>query len=85
VILAAGDTLQVADLPLELRPRRHVPTSTAAALTRPERRRAADENERATLLDAMTQTKGNVSEAAKLSGYSRAQFYRLLRKHHIKS
>jgi transcriptional regulator with GAF, ATPase, and Fis domain len=85
VILAAGDTLQVADLPLELRPRRPVPTSTAAALTRPEQRRAADENERATLLNALGQTKGNVSEAAKLSGYSRAQFYRLLRKHHIKS
>jgi transcriptional regulator with GAF, ATPase, and Fis domain/tetratricopeptide (TPR) repeat protein len=85
VILAASDTLQVADLPLDLRPRRPVPTSAVAALTRPEQRKAADENERATLLDALGQTKGNVSEAARLSGYSRAQFYRLLRKHHIKS
>ena len=85
VILAAGDTLQVADLPPELRPRRPVPTSATAALTRPEQRKAADDNERATLLDALGQTKGNVSEAARLSGYSRAQFYRLLRKHHIKS
>ena len=85
VILAAGDTLQVADLPLELRTRRPVPTSTDTALTRAEQRKAADENERAALLNALGQTKGNVSEAAKLSGYSRAQFYRLLRKHHIKS
>ena len=53
VILAAGDILHVADLPLELRPRRPVPTSTAAALTRTEQRKAADENERATLLDAL--------------------------------
>ncbi len=85
VILAAGDILHVADLPLELRPRRPVPTSTAAALTRAEQRKAADENERATLLDALGRTGGNIPEAARLSGYSRAQFYRLLRKHHIRS
>ncbi len=85
VILATGDTLHVHDLPLELRPRRSGPASAGSALTRAEQRRATDENERATLLDALNRTSGNVLEAARLSGYSRAQFYRLLRKHHIKN
>jgi DNA-binding NtrC family response regulator len=84
VILAAGDTLQVADLPLELRQRRPVPTSMDTALTRAEQRKAADVNERAALLSALGKTNGNVPEAARLGGYSRAQFYRLLRKHRIR-
>jgi len=84
VILAGGHTLQVADLPLELRLRRPMSASTAAALSRVEQRRASDKNERAILLDALGRTDGNIPEAARLSGYSRAQFYRLLRKHHIK-
>jgi DNA-binding NtrC family response regulator len=83
VILASGDTLQVADLPLELRQTRSVPASPAPAVTPAERRKAADEAERATLIEAMRRANGNVSEAIRLTGFSRTHFYRLLRKHRI--
>jgi len=85
VILANGDTLQVADLPLELRQMRPAATSPAPVQTRAEQHQAAEETERAMLLDALRRANGDVPEAAKLTGYSRAQFYRLLRKHHINS
>ncbi len=83
VILANGGTLQVADLPLELRQTRPASTSPAPAVTPAERRQAADESERATLTEALRRTDGNVSEAIRLTGFSRTHFYRLLRKHHI--
>jgi DNA-binding NtrC family response regulator/tetratricopeptide (TPR) repeat protein len=85
VILANGDTLQVADLPLELRQTRPAALSPAPVLTRAEQHQAAEETERAMLLNALGRANGDVPEAAKLTGYSRAQFYRLLRKHHINS
>jgi two-component system, NtrC family, response regulator len=85
VIMGSGDTLQVVDLPLELRKSQPVPTPAAAVLTRAEQRLAADQSVRAMLLDALGRANGNVPAAAKLSGYSRAQFYRLLRKHGIRT
>lgn len=83
VILANGDTLQVADLPLELRQTRPASTLPAPAVTQAERRKAADEAERATLIEALRRANGNSSEAIRLSGFSRTHFYRLLRKHQI--
>jgi len=83
VILAAGDTLEVTDLPPELRQARPAPTALSVAGIRGARRKAGDEAERAVLLEALSRANGNVPEAAKLTGYSRAQFYRLLRKHRI--
>ena len=83
VILANGDILQVADLPLELRQTRPAPTLPAPAVTPAERRKAADEAERATLIEALRRANGNASEAIRLSGFSRTHFYRLLRKHRI--
>jgi DNA-binding NtrC family response regulator len=83
VILANGDTLQIADLPLELRQMWPAATLSAPAVARAERRKAADEAERATLVEALRRANGNASEAIRLSGLSRTHFYRLLRKHGI--
>jgi DNA-binding NtrC family response regulator len=83
VILANGDTLQIADLPLELRQMWPAAALSAPAVARAERRKAADEAERATLVEALRRANGNASEAIRLSGLSRTHFYRLLRKHGI--
>jgi len=85
VIVASSDTIQVADLPLELRQTRSTAVSPAPVRTRAEQHQAAEEGERAMLLDALGRANGDVREAARLVGYSRAQFYRLLKKHHINS
>jgi DNA-binding NtrC family response regulator/tetratricopeptide (TPR) repeat protein len=84
VILARGETIEIADLPPELR-QSHGPTSLSrpAVTMRDERRRAADEAERAALLEALGRANGYAPAAAKLAGYSRTHFYRLMRKHHI--
>ncbi|HTW91236.1 MAG TPA: sigma 54-interacting transcriptional regulator [bacterium] len=84
VILASDDAIEIADLPPELRQALLVSPTQPVAATRDERRRLADAAEHAMLLEALEQAKGNATEAARLSGYSRAQFYRLLRKHHIR-
>ena len=84
VILAAGDTLEIADLPLELRSARPAETAQPVSLARGERRRAADEAERELLLEALSKADGYAPKASELAGYSRTHFYRLLHKHHIK-
>ena len=84
VILAAGDTLEITDLPPELRQALSAAPTQSVAATRGEQRRVADEAERAMVVDALERASGKATEAARLSGYSRAQFYRLLRKHHIR-
>jgi DNA-binding NtrC family response regulator/tetratricopeptide (TPR) repeat protein len=83
VILANGDTLQVADLPLELRQSCPAPDLPASEVVRAVRRKAAAEAERTTLIEALRRANGNASEAIRLSGFSRTHFYRLLRKHQI--
>jgi len=83
VILANSDTLQVADLPIEIRQTRPAASRPAPVVTRAERREAADEVERACLIEALRRANGNASEAIRLSGFSRTHFYRLLRKHRI--
>jgi DNA-binding NtrC family response regulator/tetratricopeptide (TPR) repeat protein len=85
MILAAGDTIQVTDLPREFRRPRTARAARPVDGLRRRRRKVADETERAMLVEALEKAKGNVSEAARLSGYSRAQFYRLLRKHNVNS
>ena len=84
VILAAGDTLQLTDLPPELRQTGPVAVAQPVAATRAERRKADAETERAMLIDALSRADGQAPKAAKLVGYSRTHFYRLLQKHHIK-
>jgi two-component system, NtrC family, response regulator len=79
VMLATGETLGVSDLPREFRT---APARPADAVQR-HRREPVDKAERMMLIKALRRTDGNVSKAAKLTGYSRAQFYRLIHKHNI--
>jgi len=83
VILASGDLLQLADLPTELRQPRAEANAHTPENLRDRFRERSDESERAMLIEALRQAKGNTSEASKLTGFTRRHFYRLLRKHHI--
>jgi DNA-binding NtrC family response regulator/Tfp pilus assembly protein PilF len=85
VILANGDTLQVAGLPFELRQRGTDSTAQTREDLREGFREKSDESERAMLIEALRQAKGNASEASRLTGFSRRHFYRLLRKHNLAS
>lgn len=87
VLLARGPVLEVEDLPAELQ---GLPVESADAgagtlrqVRTKARAQAAGEGERALLVDSLERAGWNVSEAAELAGYSRAQFYRLLKKHGI--
>ena len=83
VILSTGDTLCVADLPPEFRQTGSNANSSKSLRSRVRGR--TDEFERALLIDALKQAKGNTSEAMRLTGLSERHFYRLLRKHHLSS
>jgi transcriptional regulator with PAS, ATPase and Fis domain len=83
VILSDGSELQMTDLPLELTQCRDGLTALMAESLRGRFRDKTDESERAMLIEALREAKGNVSKASRLAGLSRRQFYRLLRKHHI--
>ncbi len=87
VVLAGGDVLRVADLPVELQnfadriqkeKKQDLRTSRRLAQSQ-----AAAEVEREALIRFLEQAGGVVTQAATLAGYSRAQFYRLLKKHNI--
>jgi DNA-binding NtrC family response regulator/tetratricopeptide (TPR) repeat protein len=85
VLLARGDTIQVSDLPPGLQP--SAKTESAPAGLREARHeaqeKAAAEVERSAVVECLEKAEWNVDAAAKLAGYSRAQFYRLMRKHSI--
>ncbi len=83
VILAADEMLRVSDLTRELRMAQ--PSSAARPADHVQRQghEAVDKAERMMLIKALRRTGGNLSAAARLTGYSRAQFYRLIHKHNI--
>jgi len=83
VLLADGDTLQVADLPLEMRQRDAGSDAQPRESLRSRVRAKSDESERALLVEALRQAKGNTLEAIRLTGFSRRHFFRLLRKHNL--
>jgi len=83
VILSAGSELQVSDLPLELR--QSGSTANTPESLRGRFREKTDESERAMLVEALRQAKGNTAEAIRLTGFSRRHFFRLLRKHNLSS
>ncbi len=85
VLLANGDTLQIADLPLEIRQHDAGPTAQPPENLRSRVREKTGESERAMLIEALRQARGNTSEAIKLTGFSERHFYRLLRKHNLSS
>lgn len=87
VLLAQGDEITVSDLPVQFQKLiEEIPQEQTVNLRISRRRaqeQAAAEVERETLVRCLEQAGGNVSKAAKIAGYSRAQFYRLLKKHNI--
>jgi transcriptional regulator with PAS, ATPase and Fis domain len=85
VILSNGSELQMTDLPLEITQRRDGLTALTPESMRSRFRDKTDESERAMLIEALRQAKGNTSEAIRLTGFSRRHFFRLLRKHHLSS
>ena len=86
VVLSRGPVLCKSDLATDV-----VSASTdkpeQTAGLREERRRlrnaATAETDRQMLIQCLEQAGGNVTKAARIAGYSRAQFYRLLQKHSI--
>ena len=83
VILASGNELQIADLPLDLRQSEAGSTAQTRENPRDVFREKSAESERAMLIEALRQSKGNTAEAIRLTGFSERHFYRLLRKHRI--
>ncbi len=83
VLLAGGDMLQVADLPLDLRQRHAGSDAQPRESLRSRVRAKSDESERALLVEVLRQAKGNTLEAIRLTGFSRRHFFRLLRKHNL--
>jgi DNA-binding NtrC family response regulator/tetratricopeptide (TPR) repeat protein len=83
VILAPGDTLQISDLSPELRQSGPAAAAAPVPTTRGERRKVTENAEKAMLIDALARAHGKATAAAKLIGYSRTHFYRLLQKYNI--
>ncbi|HDQ99192.1 MAG TPA: tetratricopeptide repeat protein [candidate division WOR-3 bacterium] len=86
VILCRESALSVEELPVGIRPRsleRASGGSPVRQARQEARQRAESEVEKAMLLDCLEQCGWNVKSAAERAGFSRAQFYRLLRRHDI--
>ncbi|MBN2464641.1 sigma 54-interacting transcriptional regulator [candidate division WOR-3 bacterium] len=84
VLLTHGDTIRVCDLPPGLQPPGARKESADLREVRREvQERAAADVERGALVGCLERAGWNVEAAARLAGYSRAQFYRLMRKHSI--
>lgn len=94
VVLCKENELSLCDLPVELC--KCAPTEEDGSMPsagsdyrnlrsagRQARSRAVSAFERTMIVDCLNRANWNISKAAELAGYSRAQFYRLLRKHNI--
>jgi len=83
VILCDGNVLRLSDLPSDLRcgPMAEPEADGLRAIVRKAEVRASAEVEKQLLEDCLSKAEWNVSQAAELANYSRAQFYRLMRKH----
>jgi transcriptional regulator with GAF, ATPase, and Fis domain len=83
VILAESDVLQVSDLPQAVAAFDVSAPPVLRVARRLAQRDARTEGERAALVDCLKRAGGNVTKAAELAGYSRVQFYRLMRRYGI--
>ena len=87
VILARGELIEAADLPAEISSAAGTPETPAAGGIRSRRREAETaagaSTEKAAILECLAKADWNVSKAAGIAGYSRAQFYRLMIKHGV--
>jgi transcriptional regulator with GAF, ATPase, and Fis domain/tetratricopeptide (TPR) repeat protein len=87
VLMAEGGSIVLQSLPPALRHEAAAPRVTVGRGPRTRGSRAAaepDAAERSALIDCLDRAGWQVNRAAELAGYSRAQFYRLLRRHGIK-
>ena len=78
VVLAAGTTITVKDL--DLTPPPGIPAEPSMTNLRDAREEAG----RAALITALSETKGNLSAAARLLGVSRPTIYNLIRQHNLR-
>jgi len=85
VLLARGDTIQLGDLPPALQPPAGIePNPAEFRVARHEaQEKAAAAVERSAVVDCLEKCGWHVEQAARLAGYSRAQFYRLMQKYAI--
>jgi DNA-binding NtrC family response regulator/tetratricopeptide (TPR) repeat protein len=86
VLLARTTVITPADLPAELQavpPEPPVGGEGLRVVRRAARRIEPDDEQRAMILDCLNRAGWNVTAAAKLAGYSRAQFYRLIGQHGV--
>jgi len=87
VLLACGDTVRLDDLPPSFQTE---PPGVVQAqpgdlrhVRREAQKKATADVERCAIVGFLEKSGWNVERAAKLAGYSRAQFYRLMQKHAI--
>jgi transcriptional regulator with PAS, ATPase and Fis domain len=87
VLLTDGPVVTVDDLPAAIRKLRPVMQRRRPGAVRRARlsaeKQAAEAVVRDRLVKCLEQTEGNITRAAKLAGYSRVHFYRLMKKHGI--
>ncbi len=85
VIMADGDTIDVADLPPQLvdaLEQQHAGPSTRLDF-KTMKKEVLDDFERGYLDDLLQQVEGNISRASEISGINRVNFYKLLKRHGI--
>lgn len=86
VLLAQSNVIELIDLPDRIQQAASQPAGSASTLREARRvavTTATADAERQMIVEHLTRTGWNVRRAALAAGYSRAQFYRLMRKHGI--
>ncbi len=84
VIMAAGKTITVDDLPKRLtsRLKKQAPAQDARDF-KSMKKQVLENFEREYLQEVLTEAKGNISKASDISGINRVNFYKLLRRHEL--
>jgi two-component system response regulator AtoC len=84
VIMAAGKTITVDDLPRRLtsRLKKQAPAQDARDF-KSMKKQVLENFEREYLQEVLTEAKGNISKASDISGINRVNFYKLLRRHEL--
>ncbi len=83
LMLAKGEVIRVRDLPRELQALRPRQKAGKETTRREAQRQSKARAEKKMVRDCLDKSGGNASEAARLCGYSRAQFYRMMKRHGI--
>ncbi len=84
MVVARGDTLDIQDLPTEIRPEEHAATPDAPNLKSIARATAGIATKRV-ICDALAKTKGNVTRAARSLGISRVTLQKKMKVFHLRN